>query len=254
MVLKLKDKDRILPRLYEDFVSYVEEISLIEERYLWRNVTVYVDDSNVIEEFLILHSSYHSGKGSLSAYMTAQNTSTIREFADVLKEKRTFQTHLQTATEADLVERFMLWLNKNYTARYCRADASTFKPHCHHRESVVRLTLQNVKQLEPSASPLFVKRLETAPIYACLNEKGELVAMSGVGYLTKKSFSISYTETKPEYRGRGIAKCLTSLASEPLINKGMIGVYAADITNLPSLEVAKDLGFQPYRDLKCFFN
>ena len=49
MVLKLKDKDRILPRLYEDFVSFVEEISLIEERYLWRNVTAYVDDANVIE-------------------------------------------------------------------------------------------------------------------------------------------------------------------------------------------------------------
>jgi predicted GNAT family acetyltransferase len=78
--------------------------------------------------------------------------------------------------------------------------------------------------------------------------------MSGVGFLNSKSFAISYTETEPEYRNKGIAKWLTSLASDPLINKGLIGVYSADITNEPSLRVARALGFMPYRDLKCFYN
>jgi predicted GNAT family acetyltransferase len=91
-------------------------------------------------------------------------------------------------------------------------------------------------------------------VYGYVNEKGELVATSGVGFLTKKSFAISYTETKPIYRSRGIAKCLTSLASEPLINKGLVGVYAADVTNEPSIRVARALGFLPYMDLKCFYN
>lgn len=80
------------------------------------------------------------------------------------------------------------------------------------------------------------------------------MATSGVGFLTDKSFAISYTETEPEYRNRGIAKCLTSLASEPLINKGLVGVYAADVRNEPSLRVARALGFLPYMDLKCFYN
>jgi len=255
MVLQLKNKEIILPCLYDDYVSYVEEISLIEEDYLWRNVTIYVDDPSFIQEFLILHSpSSYRGERSLSAYMKAKNPITILKFAEILKKKRNFQTHLQTSAKALHVKQFMPWLTKTYTVRYCRVDSATFKPHCQHQTRCVRLTRDNIKELQPSASPQFIKRLETAPVYGYVNEKRELVATSGVGFLTKKSFAISYTETNPEYRGRGLAKCLTSLASEPLIEKGLVGVYASDVTNQPSLGVAKDLGFQPYQDLKCFYN
>jgi len=254
MVTQLKNKDAILLRLYEDHISYVEEISLIEEDYLWHNVTIYVDDTYSAEEFLILHSpSFYWGGTSLSAYMTAQKSSTVQEFATILKKKRKPQTHLQTSTKASLIKQFMPWLTKNYTVRYCRADSATFKPNCQHQANAVLFTLENIKELQPSADSHFIKRLETAPVYGYVNEKRDLVATSGVGFLTKKSFSISYTETEPEYRGRGIAKCLTSLASEPLIKQGLVGVYAADITNPASLGVAQGLGFQPYRDLKCFY-
>jgi len=228
---------------------------LIEEDYLWDNIRVYVEDPSSMQEFLILHSPslYGSGK-SLSAYMTAEKSSTILRFADILKKKKSFHTHLETSAKASRVEQFMRWLTKTYTVRYCYADKETFKPRCQHRRRTIRLTPENIRKLDPSASAYYVKRLETAPVYGFLNEKGELVATSGVGFLTKKSFSISYTETKPEYRSRGIAKCLTSLASEPFIKKGLVGVYAADIANPPSLAVAQGLGFEPYRDQKCFYN
>lgn len=254
MVVELRNKDKILPRLYKDFVTFVEEISLIEESYLWRNVKVYVADPSSSREFLIIRlPSFLLKDRSLSAYMTAENLSVIQEFANILRGKKDFSMHIQTAVKKEHVEQFMPWLTKTYTVRYCRADSTTFQLHCKHREMTVRLTPANIKRLYPSASSVFVKRLETTPVYGYVNEKGELVATSGVGFLTKKSFSISYTETNPEYRGRGIAKCLTSLASEPLIRRGLIGVYAADITNQPSLGVAEGLGFQPYQDLKCFW-
>jgi hypothetical protein len=185
--------------------------------------------------------------------MTAREPSMIREFADILKKRKDYRTHLETSAETKHVEEFMPWLTQSYTVRYFFADAFTFKPSCRHQAKAVKLTPKNVKRLDSSASPLFIKRLKTAAVYGCLNEKGDLVATSGIGWLTKKSFSISYTETKTEYRGRGIAKCLTSLASEPLIKKGSIGVYVADVTNLSSMAVAEGLGFQPYRDMKCFF-
>jgi len=255
MVSKLKNNGRTLRRLYEDPVSYVEEISLIEENYLWQNVTVYLDDIRSMQQFLIIHSAsfYPSGR-SISAYMTAKNLATITEFAKILEKKKNLKTHLETSAKPSHIRRLMPWLAKTYTVRYCRADSETFKPHCKHQARAVQLTPENIKQLQPSASSVFVKRLETAPVYGYVNERGELVAMSGVGFLTRKSFSISYTETDPQYRGRGIAKCLTSLASEPLIKKGMVGIYAADITNKPSLGVTLGLGFQPYRDLRCFYS
>lgn len=255
MVSKLKNNGRILRRLYEDPVSHVEEISLIEEDYLWQGATVYVDDLRAMRQFLVVHSptSYPSGK-SLSAYMTVNDLSTVEEFASILEEKRDFQTHLETSVEARHVRRFMPWLTKAYTVRYCKADLHTFKPTCQHRERTIRLTARNVRRFDPSASAVFVKRLQTAPVFGYLDEKRKLVATSGIGFLTKKSFSISYTETDPEFRGRGIAKCLTSLASEPLIKKGLIGVYAADISNKPSLGVAHGLGFEPHQDLHCFYN
>jgi len=251
MVLRLKNKKAILPRLYEDCISYVEEISLIEETYLWRNVQVYVKNPESMTEFLEVQ--FDERRKSLSAYITAQQPSTLEEFGSVLEEKREYETHLQTSTSVDLIQRHMPWLTKVYTARYHCVDSATFKQGTHEARAV-RLTSQNIAELNHTASPLYIKRLETAPVYGYLNDEGELVATSGVGYLTKKSFSISYTETKPEYRGRGIAKCLTSLACEPLIKRGLTGVYAADTINQPSLGVAKGLGFKPYRDLNCLHN
>jgi ribosomal protein S18 acetylase RimI-like enzyme len=255
MVLRLRKKNLILPRLYEDCITYVEAISLIEEDYLWHNVQVYAKDSRSMEEFLILHSpSFYWGGKSLSAYMTAHEPSTIQEFSGILEEKKDYQMHLETSAETRRIQELMPWLTQSYTVRYFFADASNFKPNCQHRANAVKLTPENAKRLDSSASPSFIKRLKTAAVYGYLNENGALVATSGIGWLTKKSFSISYTETKPEYRGRGIAKCLTSLASEPLIVKGFTAVYAADGTNPSSIAVAKGLGFQPYGDLKCFCN
>jgi hypothetical protein len=255
MILHLKNTKSILPRLYRDCVSYVEEISLIEETYLWRNVQVYVESSKAMDEFLLLHSpsSYWSGT-SLSAYMTAQKPSTILKFAGVLRKKKYYKIHLETSTPATQIRKCMPWLTKLYTVRYLKADSSTFDPDYKHRSRAVLLTPDNILQLDPNASPQYVKRLKTAPVYGYLNKKGMLVATSGIGWLTKKSFSISYTETKPRYRRRGIAKCLTSLASEPLIRKGLIGVYASDVTNKPSLRVGLSLGFRPHRDLNCFYS
>jgi hypothetical protein len=256
MIHELENNASILQRLYEDCVLYAEEISLIEEDYLWPNVSVYTDDTRSTRNFLILScpSFYWNGK-SLSAYMSVETTSIIREFAATLKTMSDFQVHLQTSAENEpYVNRFMKWLPKKYTVRYCRADSRTFRPYRSHEEGAVRLTSENIRNFQPSASPRFVKRVETAPVYGYVNELGKLVAMSGVGFLNKKSFVISYTETEPEYRNKGLAKCLTSLASEPLINRGLIGVYSSDVTNEPSLRVAGGLGFMPYRDLKCFYN
>ena len=256
MVFELKDKEKILPILYEDCVSYVEEISLIEEGYLWQNVGIYVNNLHSMQEFLLLHSpSFFLGGRSISAYMKTKNPLTICEFGDILKQKGDVRIHLQTSVEVQpYVRQFMGWLNKTYTVCYYRADAHSFKLTSLHKERVVLLTPDNVKRYMPSASPHFIKRLETAQVYGYVNKEGRMVATSGVGFLTKKSFSISYTETEPEYRGRGIAKCLTSLASEPLIKKGLIGVYAADVTNKLSLGVAQGLGFLPYKNMMCFYN
>jgi hypothetical protein len=208
MVFKLAHKTSILQRLYTDYVCYVEEISLIEEDYLWPNVSVYVDNPKSIEDFLVLScpSFYWEGK-SLSAYMTTRNKSNIRVFAEVLKTKRDFQTHLQISGENETcIRQFMDWLPKSYAVRYLRADSQTFKPYLLNSEKAVQLTPENIKQLQPSVSPHFVKRIATAPVYGYLNEKQELVAMSGVGFLTKNSFAISYTETNVECRNKGLAK------------------------------------------------
>jgi len=249
---RLKNTAAILPRLYKDPVIHVEEISLIEEEHLWRNVQVYVEDPNSMKEFLMVQ--FDEKRRSLSAYLAAQNPSTIEEFAGVLRKKRDYQIHLQTSARMRLIKKRVPWLTRVYTARYHCVDSSGFKPNRKHEAGAVRLTSQNIVRLDPTASPLYVKRLKTAPVYGYIDGRGQLVATSGVGYITTKSFSVSYTETKPDYRGRGIAPCLTSLAYEPLLEMGLIGVYAANVANQPSLGVAKGLGFKPYRDLKCFHN
>lgn len=158
MVCELKENTVILQRLYRDYVRYVEEISLIDEDYLWENVSIYVHDSCSIQDFLILR----EGR-SLSAYMTAENMSIVAKFAEILKAKRDFRMHLQTSTEVEsYVKQFMRWLPNTYTVRYCRANCKTFKPHCLHDRSAIRLTPENIKRLQPSASRHFINRIKTA--------------------------------------------------------------------------------------------
>jgi len=256
MIYKLKDNRLVLQLLYEDCVRYAEEISLIEEDYLWPDVSVYVDNPQSIKSFLIVSlASFNGTEKNLSAYVFAEDACMIQEFASTLESKRGFRMHLQTAAENEIhVKRLMKWLPKTYTVRYCRADSNTFKPYYIHKDRAVRLTPDNIRSLQPSASPHFMKRMETALVYGYVTENGKLVGTSGVGFLNKKSFVISFTQTQPEYRNKGIAKCLTSLASTLLINNGLIGVYSADATNEPSLRVAKALGFVPHCDLMCFHN
>jgi len=255
IVVELKAKDRILPVLYGDCVAYVEEISLVEEDYLWDNVRVYVDGVPSMRQFLVVHSpSFFVGGRSVDAYMKAESPRAVAGFAHILENERDAAVHLQVSLEAEsYVERCMGWLDRAYTVSYYRADACTFRPSCKHKERAVLLTPENVREYMPLASDHFIRRLGTAQVYGYLNEGGRLVATSGVGFLTKGSFSISYTETEPEFRNRGIAKCLTSLASEPLIGRGLVGVYAADVENMASTGVAAGLGFLPYRRMRCFW-
>jgi ribosomal protein S18 acetylase RimI-like enzyme len=255
VVSKLKDSELILGRLYKDCVCHVEEISLIEEDYLWRGVNVYVDNNKSPQDFLIFRSYSLHGEKNISAYMAADAQSSIQGFSDILRLKKDWHMHLQASPELEAsIRKSMGWLINSYNVRYCRADSRTFKPYHMNEKGSILLTPDDIKGFKSLSSPHLVKRAKTAPIYGFLNEKGEMVASSGVGFLTKKSFSISYTETSPEYRNRGIAKYLTSLASEPLIDKGLVGVYCADIKNEPSTKVANALGFIPYKDLLCFFN
>jgi hypothetical protein len=252
---KLRDKNLILKRLYKDYVRHVEEIFLIEEGNMWGSVSVYVDKSQSPQDFLIIRRFLHQGNENVSAYMVAEDQSSIKEFSEILKLKSGCHMHLQTSIELQpTLMRTMGWLKNSYTVRYCRADSETFKPYRSDNEGLVRLTPDNIKKYQTLHSPHLIKRAETAPIYAFINEKGDVAATSGVGFLTKKSFSISFTETSPQYRNRGLAKCLTSLASEPLIDRGLVGVYCADIKNEPSLRVAHALGFVPYIDMICLLN
>lgn len=255
MVFKLKKNKLILKRLYEDCVCHVEEISLIEEDYLWQGVSVYADNAHSPSDFLLIRSFSHQGEKNISAYMAADTQSNVRRFAEILRLKRKCHLHLQTYIELEsAVKESMSWLAKTYNVRYCRADSNTFKPFHLDEKGIVLLTPNNVGKYKSLSSWNLIKRVETAPVYGLVNDKGELVASSGVGFLTKKSFSISYTETSPEYRNRGIATWLTSLASEQLITKRLVGVYCADIKNEPSLRVASALGFLPYKELICFLN
>lgn len=138
MVLKLENIRELLPILYDDCISYVEEISLIEEDYLWKNVNVYVDNIRSIQQFLILHSpSFYFGGQSLSAYMKANDPSIISRFEKIIVQQEKDKVHLQTSMETTpFVQCYIGWLDKTYTVRYHRADIHTFRPSCQHREKV----------------------------------------------------------------------------------------------------------------------
>lgn len=83
------------------------------------------------------------------------------------------------------------------------------------------------------------------PVFATRARNGEVAAWSALKLKDEQVWEISVT-TEPEYRGRGLAKAVTSAAAEYILAQGRVPLYVHNEQNLPSARVARSLGFREY--------
>lgn len=76
-----------------------------------------------------------------------------------------------------------------------------------------------------------------------INGQRTTVSSAGVNWLTPKFAEIA-VRTWSEYRRRGLGKSVVSALTRYLIETGRRPLYAVNETNLPSIELAKQIGFR----------
>ena len=73
---------------------------------------------------------------------------------------------------------------------------------------------------------------------------GRLVALAGASADCDTMWQIG-VDVLPEYRGRGLAKTVTSRLAQEVFARGKVPFYCAAWSNLPSVRNALSCGFRP---------
>lgn len=248
-MISLTEYHQILNFLYGDERRYIEEISIIENMYLYPDIEIYVDDPGDIKKFLILQKN-RVGNYSVFLHSAGDHDFTRKAFEKVSPLEK---SHLQTG---DFEKRFFQeTCNTISSYRYLimcfRSDKFTpvYKP------VPLRITpdmkYKDLNEISHGNGSRFREQARHGVFYA-VRDNGAWAALGGSG-VWSYNYCYLFVDTETQYRGRGYARAVLSYAIRDILNRGKKPVYALDPTNEPSLRLARRLGFVPYTTRECFF-
>lgn len=89
------------------------------------------------------------------------------------------------------------------------------------------------------------------PVFVARGERGVIAAWAAVKLKADDVWEMAVM-TEPTYRGRGLARSVTSHATQGALEAGKIAMYLHEISNYASAKVCRALGYQPYGyELTC---
>ena len=137
---------------------------------------------------------------------------------------------------------------------------NTFRPY-HKQDMAIRLTLDHldklyeVKKIQGVDIPkqeLLMRLISPHWHYYGVLINGELVSIATAYLKLPEVWVIGDVFTRPEYRGRGYAKAVTSAVTRDAINAGAIALLHVDENNLPAIKVYQSLGYRTIRVKKWY--
>ena len=81
--------------------------------------------------------------------------------------------------------------------------------------------------------------------YRVLRRDGKIVSMAGISTATDNSMKIAAVYTRPEYRGRGLARLVVNTAKNEILAQGKIATLNVDKKNPITNHLYRSLGFRP---------
>lgn len=250
-MIPLKNYSLLLGHLYKSEPEFVEEISIIERMYLYPDIKVFVDDQKKISSFLLLQRNL---AGHVGAYMKiGSNPDTLEAMREILSQ------HNKLHIQSDLVEKKFLSNKFKITSEYqyliMKMDSSDFLPVTETGLNPILITpdisSKELKQLSGNNPNRFREEIRHGIFYG-FKEDGEWISFSGAGVMSRNCMYI-YVHTEPEHRGKGLGKICVSRVVGEIIKAGKQPVYALDPTNVPSMKIARLLGFKPYLTKECLY-
>ena len=81
--------------------------------------------------------------------------------------------------------------------------------------------------------------------YRILRRDGKIVSMAAISAATENALKIAAVYTRPEYRGRGLARLVVNTAKNEILAQGKIATLNVDKKNPITNHLYRSLGFQP---------
>lgn len=253
---QLREYTKLLNFLYGNEMLFVEEIAVIENMCRYPDIKVYVDRTDNIGAFML---TQYNEDMTWSVFLHSPSDESFLNNAVKILPKVN-KLHIQTGVKEksiisgrlffkhtydySMMSLLMEDFNDNFTDKYENADAQ-----------IVRLTPDSGFEEMEEWFGYGVYRLREEirnGVYFAIKEGGQWAAIAGTQI---KSCNCSYifVSTEAPYRGRGYAKALVSAVCNELFIQGRTPVYALDSSNIPSVRLAKSLGFKEYARRECLF-
>ena len=81
--------------------------------------------------------------------------------------------------------------------------------------------------------------------YRILRRDGKIVSMAGISTATDYALKIAAVYTRPEYRGKGLARLVVNTAKNEILAQGKIATLNVDKKNPITNHLYRSLGFEP---------
>ena len=81
--------------------------------------------------------------------------------------------------------------------------------------------------------------------YRILHRDGKIVSMAGISVATDNALKIAAVYTRPEYRGKGLARLVVNTAKNEILAQGKIATLNVDKKNPITNHLYRSLGFEP---------
>lgn len=81
--------------------------------------------------------------------------------------------------------------------------------------------------------------------YRILRRDGKIVSMAGISVATPNAMKIAAVYTRPEYRGKGMARLVVNTAKNEILGQGKLATLNVDKKNPITNHLYRSLGFEP---------
>lgn len=134
----------------------------------------------------------------------------------------------------------------------------------HHTPKIHRILSCDAETFVPASDALPVTQLHEddphiewfrmhfdGPIFAARDERGAIASWAAIKCKSDDVWEMAVM-TEPTYRNRGLARSVTSHATQAAIESGKLALYLHEVSNHASAKVCHALGYTPYGyELTC---
>jgi RimJ/RimL family protein N-acetyltransferase len=250
---QIKDYSRLLNFLYLNEPLFVEEIAVIENMCRYPDIKAYIDKPDHIASFLL---SQYNEDMTWSIFLHSQGnisflSSALKLFSPIHK------LHIQTGSKEKSFILPKLICRHSYKYLMLSLNRADF------HETIISSDNSSVIRLHPDMDLHGIEewfgygtaRLKEEirhGVYYAIKEGEEWASIAGTQLKSADCYYI-FISTEPPFRRKGYAKKVLSAVCGEILRIGKTPVYALDASNLPSVKLAKSLGFKEFAQRECLF-